>query len=427
MKKLFYGLLGGLLCLTVISLFLVRYLNGGSVTPDNTVWQSYIGRDTTVGILPDRYANYFTYTVARTNDDIGFKIKGVFPSTRYFSFNVYSLGDNATQGSLVDYQIKTDSGKPNPFLGNKDSVATDNNFTVYIVPSKHTDKKLPNLLPFRDDSRLLTMVIRLYDYNIDDFGGVEFPTVEAFEMEDAVEDITLTPVNLPRALNLRTIVRNVSLPGMVERLGGVFLTEKTGQLDGPTNQKHIKVPFHAIDTKGYIENNDNRYLLAGITKKENEVFVFKFKSPTYTTGPADINQTNVRYWSFNLGNAATYNFNGLKDEEIILDEQGYANIVLASKDAALQARTAALGYNFLEWNMPWEKGLILFRHMLADPNFEAQIDKVPPINDDMTDFTSIEGQKFMGDYAPQGMRMSKTDFLAEYSIQVEQIEANQED
>lgn len=424
MKKLLYGLLGGLLGLTIVWFLLTRYLNGGTTTPDNTVWQSYIGRDTTVGILPDRYANYFTYTVARTNDDIGFKIKGVFPSTRYFSFNVYSLGDNATQGSLVDYQIETDSGKPNPFVVNQDSVATDNNFTVYIVPSKHKEKKLPNLLPFKDDSRLLTMVIRLYDYNIDDFGGVEFPTVEAFKMEDAVENTTLTPVNLPTALNLRTIVRNVSLPGMVKRLGGVFLTEKTSQLDGPTGQKHVEVPFHAIDTRGYIENNDNRYLLAGITKKENEVFVFKFKSPTYTTGPADINQTNVRYWSFNLGNAATYNFNGLKDEEIILDEQGYANIVLASKDAALQARTKALGYNFLEWNMPWEKGLILFRHMLADPNFEAQIDNVPPINDDMADFTPIEGQKFMGDYAPQGIRMSKIDFLAEYSVKVEQIEVN---
>ena len=424
MKKLLYGLLGGLLGLTIVWFLLTRYLNGGTTTPDNTVWQSYIGRDTTVGILPDRYANYFTYTVARTNDDIGFKIKGVFPSTRYFSFNVYSLGDNATQGSLVDYQIETDSGKPNPFVVNQDSVATDNNFTVYIVPSKHKEKKLPNLLPFKDDSRLLTMVIRLYDYNIDDFGGVEFPTVEAFKMEDAVENTTLTPVNLPTALNLRTIVRNVSLPGMVKRLGGVFLTEKTSQLDGPTGQKHVEVPFHAIDTRGYIENNDNRYLLAGITKKENEVFVFKFKSPTYTTGPADINQTNVRYWSFNLGNAATYNFNGLKDEEIILDEQGYANIVLASKDAALQARTKALGYNFLEWNMPWEKGLILFRHMLANPNFEAQIDNVPPINDDMADFTPIEGQKFMGDYAPQGIRMSKIDFLAEYSVKVEQIEVN---
>ena len=94
MKKLLYGLLGGSLFLIIAWLLLVRYLNAGSLAPDNTVWQSYIGRDTTVGILPDSYANYFTYTVARTNNNVGFRIKGRFPNTRYFSFNVYVAGSS---------------------------------------------------------------------------------------------------------------------------------------------------------------------------------------------------------------------------------------------------------------------------------------------------------------------------------------------
>ena len=423
MKKLAYWLIGIILLLGIAWFILLRALNAGSLKPDNTIWQSFIGRDTTVGILPDHYANYFTYTLARTNSDMGFRIKGVFPSTRYFSFNVYSLGDNITQGSLVDYQIETDSGKPNPFIANQDSVATDNHFTVHIVPQKHKDKKLSNILPFKNDVKLLTMVIRLYDYNIDNYGGVEFPTVEAFTIEESGEEVSFNPIKLPTALSLRTIVRNVSMPGMVKRLGHVFETEKTAQLDGPKNAaKFVTTPFHAIDTRGYIENNDNRYLLAGLTKKDDEVFVFKFKSPTYTKGPENINQTNVRYWSFNLGNEATFNFNGLKDEDIVLDEEGYANIVLATKDAEIEKRVQALGYNFLEWNMPWKKGFILFRHMLANPNFEAQIDNVPPIQEGMTDFTAIEGQKYMGDYAPQGIRMSKSQFLSEYSLQVEKIE-----
>ena len=75
----------------------------------------------------------------------------------------------------------------------------------------------------------------------------------------------------------------------------------------------LSIPFHAIDTEGFIENNDNRYLLSAITKKEEEVYMFRFKSPSFTAGPEDINQTDVRYWSFNLGNSATYNFNALKD------------------------------------------------------------------------------------------------------------------
>jgi len=416
MKRLGYFVIG-LILLSIIAWFSTeRYLNSGSLEPDNTVWESYIGRDTTVGILPDEYANYFTYTLARTNNNIGFKIKGKFPDARYFSFNVYSLGDNATQGSLVDYQIQTDSGKPNPFLADRNSTDVGEDFTVHIIPSKHKDKKLPNLLPFRDDAKLLAMVIRLYDYNIDDFGGVEFPTVEAFTMEDDIENVALKQVRLPKGLNLRGLVRKKRLPKMVERLSLVFETENTVPLDGPrSDNTYYSIPFHAIDTKGFIENNDNRYLLAALTKKKDEVYVFRFKAPSHTTGAENINQTEVRYWSFNLGNAATYNFNALKDEDAILDKNSFVNIVLASKDADIEQRTAALGYNFLEWNMPWEKGFILFRHMLAHPDFEAQIDDVPPIKEGMKDFTPTEGQKFMGAYAPHGIRMSKEDFLLEYT------------
>ena len=418
MKRLGYILIGLIGLSTLIWIFGNRYLNNGSIEPDNTVWESYIGRDTTVGILPDAYANYFTYTLARTNDDLGFKIKGKFPDTRYFSFNVYSLGDNATQGSLVDYEIVTDSGKLNPFVADRDSVAVGENFTVHIVPSKHKDKDLPNLLPFKDNVKLLAMVIRLYDYNIDDFGGVEFPTVEAFTIEDDIEEgIAIEPARLPRGLNLRSLVRKKRLPEMVRRLSLLYETERIVALDGPpSDKKHLAIPFHAIDTKGFIENNDNRYLLSAITKKEDEVYFFRFKSPTYTSGPKDINQTQVRYWSFNLGNAATYNFNALKDEDAKVDEEGYVNIVLATSDVDLEHRAAELGYNFLEWNMPWQKGLILFRHMLANPNFEAQIDDVPPIKEGMTDFTQTEGNRFLGDFSPQGLRMSKEDFLAEHQV-----------
>lgn len=420
MRKLLYFLLGLVLFLLIAWFAAIQYLNSGSLEPDNTVWESYIGRDTNVGILPDTYANYFTYTLAHTDEDIGFKISGEFPDTRYFSFNVYSLGDNVTQGSLVDYQIQTDSGKPNPFLENKDSVEVGKRFTTYIVPAKHKDKEFSNILTFRDDVKLLAMVIRLYDYNIDDFGGVEFPTVEAFKIGEEEEALKLTPVNLPTALNLRTIVRNLSLPGMVKRLGLVFNTEKTSQVKGPLSEKvYFSLPFHAIDTRGYIENNDNRYLLSAISKEKDEVLLFTFKSPSYTTGPENINQSDVRYWSFNLGNDATYNFNGLKDEDAIVDERGYVNIVMASEDAEIQKRAEELGYNFLAWNMPWKKGFILFRHMLANPNFEAQIDAVPAIGEGTTAFPSTEAKIFMGDYAPQGIRMSKEDFLKEYKVQEE--------
>ena len=422
MKKLGYLIIGIMALLTLGWFLTVNYLNSGSLEADNGVWESYIGRDTTVGILPDKFANYFTYTLARTNKNTGFRIKGSFPDARYFSFNVYGLGDNTTQGSLVDYQIQTDSGKPNPFLADKDSVEVGDNFTVHIIPAKYKNQKLPNLLAFRDNVKLLTIVIRLYDYNIDDFGGVEFPTVEAFALNEEKDITELKPVRLPKGLNLRWIVRKRSLPGMVKRLSFIYQTENTVPLDAPrSKRKYFSLPFHAIDTRGYIENNDNRYLLAAITKAKDEVYHFRFKSPSFTTGWENIKHSQVRYWSFNLGNSASYNFNALKDEDARLDQDGFVNIVLASKDPEIEKRTEELGYNFLEWNMPWEKALILFRHMLAHPDFEAQIDDVPPIQEEMSSFSQIEAQNFMGDFAPQGIRMPKEDFLFEYSLQNEKI------
>lgn len=416
MKKLVYAIVLLVILFVLAAVLSLWYLSHGSSTPDNTVWESYIGRDTAVGILPDQYANYYTYTVARTNKSIGFRIKGQYPDTRYFSFNVYSLGDNTTQGSLVDYEIQSDSAKPNPFEADRDSVDVGQSFTVHVVPETHKDVELPNLLPFRDDVTLLTIVIRLYDYNIDDFGGVEFPTVEAFTLDELDEKVTLRPTRKPKGLNLRWIVRRRSLPRMVERLSYLYETENKLSMDAPqVDAEYMSLPFHAIDTKGFIENNDNRYLLSAITKEEDEVFVFRFKAPSFTTGPANIHQSDVRYWSFNLGNSASYNFNALKDEDALLDGDGFVNIVLANRDEQIERLTSSLGYNFLEWNMPWTKALILFRHMLAHAEFEAQIDDVAPIHTGMSDFNDIEAHHQMGEYAPQGIRMSKADFLLEYS------------
>ena len=414
MRKLLKVLVAVFVFLLVVLFVLERYLNNGSKTPDNTVWQSYIGRDTTVGILPDAYANYFTYTAARTRKNVGYRIKGKFPDTRYFSFNVYSLGDNATQGSLVDYQIKTNSGLPNPFIAHSDSTTVDDEYTVHILPASTDSDDLDNVLTFRDNVRLLAIVMRLYDYNIDDFGGVEFPTIEAIDLSSG-EQGEFKGASLPKSLNLRTIVRNFSLPKMVKRLSLLYLTENTVALDmEDRNEPIYTIPFHGVDASGFIENNDNRYLMAAITKKEDEVYVFKFKSPSYTTGPENITRSDVRYWSFNLGNDASYNFNAIKDEDALVDSDGFVHIVLGHRDEELVQRCELMGFNFMEWNMPWKKGLILFRHMLANPNFEAQIDDVPPLLEKTKDYEQIEAYKFMGDFAPQGQRMTLDQFLRRY-------------
>ena len=95
-----------ILTLIGLSLFGInRWLNSGSIEPDNSVWYEYIGQDTTVGLWPDIYANYFAYTYYKTKDNLGLKIRGTFPNSRYLSFNVYNIRDKTTQGSLIDADI----------------------------------------------------------------------------------------------------------------------------------------------------------------------------------------------------------------------------------------------------------------------------------------------------------------------------------
>jgi len=411
--------------LKIISIILAVLIVGGGIfvkyyffstptEPTNEIWTPHIGRDTTVGILPDEFANYYSYTFIRPSNDIGLRIKGKFPSTRYMSFNVYDIRNKTTQGSIIDYQIESDSGKPNPFEPNPTGLDTGKDYTVHVIPNKYVKSDLNNSLGFENDIRTLLVVIRLYDFNIDDFGGVDFPTVQAIKLNEN----EFEPTHLPRPLDLRSIVRKRSLLSMVKRLGKLYETEKNAPLDASKSSQHKTIPFHAVDKRGYIENNDNQYLMAAITKQANEVYLFKIKAPTYTTGPENINQTEVRYWSFNLGNSATYNFNGLKDEDILLDENGFANIVLASSDHDIEERSKDLGFNFMEWNMPHKKGLILVRHMLANPDFSVQITDVPIFDTIDVDFTPVEAQNYIGDYSPQGLRMSKQEFLGEYNVPI---------
>ena len=43
MKRLFYLIIGLIFLVVLIAFFGNRYLNSGSLEPDNTVWESYIG------------------------------------------------------------------------------------------------------------------------------------------------------------------------------------------------------------------------------------------------------------------------------------------------------------------------------------------------------------------------------------------------
>ncbi len=404
MKKGLIGLLTVVALLFLAIFFANRYFNSGSIEPDNSVWFDYIGRDTTVGLWPDIYANYFAYTFVRTNNNLALKIQGEFPNTRYMSFNVYNLQDKSTQGSIVDAQIKA----AQPFV--VDSKKRDDRFTIHILPEKYANSKLPNKLTFLDEGKFLLVVMRLYDFNQDNYGGVSLPTVQAFELG---EKDKLKSLPLPRALNLR---KYVNAPKIAEDIWFMYESENLKALDGPHQRvPYFTLPFFRVIGEGMIQNNDNLYLLSAVTKKKNELYILKFKSPTFVKTTEDIGNTDVRYWSVNIGDDISYDFNALKDEDCLIDEQGFVTIVIGEGDADLKGRVAALGFNFMEWNVPRNKGFIIYRNMLTKEGFAGHFLQVPPLKEkNKNAFLEFEAGQYIGEYAPKGIRMSKEAFLKEY-------------
>jgi len=385
-----------------ISLFAInRWLNSGSLEPDNTVWYEYIGQDTTVGLWPDIYANYFAYTYYKTKDNLGLKIKGNFANTRYQSFNVYNIRDKSTQGSLIDADIIAQESFE------IDDISKNKEYEINILPKKYENLELENKLVFADDAKMFLVVMRLYDFNEDNYGGVQLPKVQAFDLD---KEDTFEPLRLPKGLNLRKFV---SGPKIAEDIWFMYKSENLFPLDGPENVKpNYKLPFYRIIGEGMIQNNDNLYLLSAVTKQESELYILKFKAPSFAKETEDIGHTDVRYWSVNIGDDLSYDFNAIKDEDCIIDSSGFVTIIIGDDDASVRAKCDSLGLNFLEWNVPRDKGYIIYRNMLSAKDFTGNFNKVPALKDTGNEvFETKETSNYIGDYAPVGYRITYHDFL----------------
>ena len=374
--------------------------------PDNTVWVDLIGQDTTIGFWPDLYANYFAYTFKVTDPNIGLKIQGEFPNARYMSYNVYNLADQSTQGSIIDVNIAAEK----PFV--VDDKTAGDSYTIHVIPEKYSNSALPNKLTYKAGSSVLLVIMRLYDFNEDNYGGIPLPGVTAFKLEEKEqqENIPLpSPIMLTKIWQPEEISKDFTY---------LYESENIAALDGPRKQKkYFTMPFFRVTGERMLQNNDNLYLISAITKKEKELYMVKFKAPTYVKETKDIGHTDVRYWSMMIGSDNSYSFNSIKDEDCQIDEDGFVTVVIGDNDSALKERVAALGFNFMEWNIARNKGFIIYRNMLSSKGFAGHLLKLDALREkDKKDFAKFEAGQFIGEYAPKGNRMSIEDFMAEYRL-----------
>ena len=155
-----------------------------NLTPKEQWGPTCKGADFTVPQLPDLYVNYWEYSYSvDENANLALKISGQFPSCRYFSFSTYNDENGDVISGISDFEIIPDEGSVNPFV---QTSTAKNFFTVYIVPATATDAqiaKLPskNIIHLGDTIHKACLIIREY-LGIDEFGGVDLPAIQAYDM-----------------------------------------------------------------------------------------------------------------------------------------------------------------------------------------------------------------------------------------------------
>jgi hypothetical protein len=363
-----------------------------SATADYGLWEPFLGSELTTPAVPDYYANYFVFAFDRVGDAkyIRLRLTGQFGHARYMSYNVYRAHRSPSFGALTDYQMRPAAGSVNPFAPGADPNATNRSYVVDVQPAGYPTDSLENPLEY-DGSQVgtLVVVLRYYVPQGGATAGVPLPGIEAYDVR------TQQAVPLPR--QHRMSGTPMAIFGWLMR--PIFTTIVDNRLR-----------FYHVTGVGQFPNADSQYLVSAVKRKAGQVVVLRFKPPTYPRAASQYGSTEVRYWSLNEQNPDTSTAIGRRDEEFKVASDGYVYVAIGEPNL----RRAALrrGFNFMPWLIRRERGVIVYRNLVAEPGYAGNIDKVPGI--DLSDEQNIylqDATNFIGDYAPRGAKVSVKRFL----------------
>ena len=124
----------------------------------------------------------------------------------------------------------------------------------------------------------------------------------------------------------------------------------------------------------------------------------------------------MRYYSFCIGDAATYNYFTLADFECKIASDGFIYLVIGRDEPDL--RSKAEGLNYLVWDEKLKnRGLIIYRNLLAKDDYPFNMKQVPDIVENLdkvfeTDI--LRAHTYLGERAPKGVKMQKEAFLENF-------------
>jgi hypothetical protein len=169
--------------------------------------------------------------------------------------------------------------------------------------------------------------------------------------------------------------------------------------------------FHNLGSRGLYANPDNQYLAAPVTRRDDEVFVVRFRAPSHSRQPPDNETVDTRYWSLTQGDEATFAYGGLVDEDALVDAKGYVTVVFADLDDEVVRK--GKGLNLVQWRVPrGSRGIFIYRNLVTRAGFEGDIGRVPELSfANALAHARLRANAHIGEYAPIGKRMSRQAFL----------------
>ena len=285
------------------------------------------GDNQTLLAFPDIYADYWEYTYSyKDNPNIGLRLTGKFPKSRFFNFTVYNDETQIDVSSIEDVNIQPDDSSINPYVKETDDYGA-NGYTIYIIPANtpaSARASMKNVCEFPEDVNMVSIFMRLYlakQYSGDEYGGVDMPAIQAFDVTTGEE------VDFPKREKCN-IHESLQLPPM----------------NFSVDMKQL--PFMRAPLSLMYPNSPAEYLFARIKLNEGEVATFRFIPPTAPKSVSEYATADVRYWSICLGSAESYSYASIYDEEMPeVDKEGFVTFIIADANSAklpdLQAKAEA--------------------------------------------------------------------------------------
>ena len=373
------------------------------------------GADFTVPQLPDLFVNYWEYSYSvEENANLALRISGEFPNCRYFSFSTYNDENGEVISGMSDFEIVPDEGSVNPFVTPSEN---KNSFTVYIVPASTTEEqiaKLPskNIIKLGEGVKKACLIIREY-LGVDEFGGVELPAIQAYNLENMKE--VAAPIR-----------------------GTSNMWKEPAPFQAQWFDSEIDVPFMLAPRGSFYPNNATDYLYCRTALEDNQVMTWSFIPAPYPKKVEDYEGAPCRYWSMCFGTQLdTRSYYSVYDAQANVPDGEKVTFVLCLKQnphlaeieqAVSKAKEAGKYINLVVWDRERASYFgpetpigncitVMYRNILPNKNWEHSMSNMTPTpyGDPVTaakaDPEHLQADVALGEYGPRGKKVTSEEFL----------------